>query len=416
MIMGPIDRTRSRRGHARRFLAWPMALVITVTFAAADPAVPAPEPPYPRVAVGGATRLTLGGHDAPPDFEATLGPLDSGLTFRTARLWAKGHLAEGIGFQTEMDFGQPGRPSFQNAYLELQGLGHPFGTLRLGRWKQPFSLETMTSIRFLTFLERATLFTLVPFRRTGAGFFDVSDDQQSTWAFSVMRGGDDNFGNDVSDEDGTGAALRLTHLLEDQPERDRLIHAGATYHVNDPGTGTMRFATPPELVIGSATRGNIPSFSDTGALATDLYHLIGFELAIQRGRTSFQGELARAHVDRPGAPGVDLEASYIFVSHFLRGGKRTYSRAAGAFDRPEIDTPFRPDKPGGGAWELAARLSRIDLEDEEVTGGRLSSATLGVNWHLARNTKLILNHIWSTLDRAGTISTSATGLQMAYDF
>jgi phosphate-selective porin OprO/OprP len=65
---------------------------------------------------------------------------------------------------------------------------------------------------------------------------------------------------------------------------------------------------------------------------------------------------------------------------------------------------------GFGAWELAARFSRMNLNFEEglagtaavpgsVRGGDQSIVTLGVNWYLNPNFKVMMNYLLIDVDR-----------------
>jgi phosphate-selective porin len=46
---------------------------------------------------------------------------------------------------------------------------------------------------------------------------------------------------------------------------------------------------------------------------------------------------------------------------------------------------------GWGAWEVALRMSELDLSDDDIDGGRERDATLGVNWYMNRWIKLMGN-------------------------
>lgn len=398
----------------------PLALVLVAV--AQPPAEPKPEPPkYPTVSVGGVLQLDAGLFRQSDLNRRLYGDADDGADFRTARLWARGGLREGTNYMLELDFGSlasanPGRPNFQNAFLEQENL--PVGTVRAGRWKQPFSLETATSIRFLTFIERANLFAFVPFRRTGVGFFDFSDDERTTWAASVFRSADDGFGGSKGDGyRGLATAGRLTRLAWAGADDTQLLHVGAAYTWNGVD-GTVRFARFPEFALGvggSAT----PAMFDTGRLAADGYHVFGLEAASVSGPLSLQAEGTVAVVDRTRGGGTAVFPGwYVFASYFLTGESRTYIRKAGAFDRVTPRSEFTATKAGvggTGAWELAVRLSQVDVSD--VGGGRLTDLTVGLNWHLNPNAKLQFNYVRAFADAVGGASTADVfAVRAAYDF
>jgi phosphate-selective porin OprO/OprP len=56
---------------------------------------------------------------------------------------------------------------------------------------------------------------------------------------------------------------------------------------------------------------------------------------------------------------------------------------------------FDPEKGGAGAWEIAARVSRVDLEDagEGLDAGTLTDFTAALNWYLNPVTRIMLNHV-----------------------
>jgi phosphate-selective porin OprO/OprP len=62
--------------------------------------------------------------------------------------------------------------------------------------------------------------------------------------------------------------------------------------------------------------------------------------------------------------------------------------------------PFTLREPGWGAWEIAARYSQLEVDDDAfptfanpaTSASKASSWTVGVNWHLNKNFKLQLNY------------------------
>ena len=75
-------------------------------------------------------------------------------------------------------------------------------------------------------------------------------------------------------------------------------------------------------------------------------------------------------------------------------------------------------KGGWGAIELTARYSELDLSDDVIKGGRLQYATLGVNWYLNPNTRIMLNYVLANADIGGADDGNADlfGMRFQVDF
>jgi phosphate-selective porin OprO and OprP len=395
------------------------------------PAMSAPaEERFPKINVGGLLQLDAGMFNQSVANEELFGNIRDGATFRSARLWARGELLRGASYMIEMDFGalasaSPGRPNFQNAFLEFEGPPE-LGNLRLGRWKQPFNLETATSIRFLTFIERANIFAFVPFRRTGIGLQNWSADERWTWAASVFRASDDGYGGSLANDQGWATAGRLTHLLWCDDACQQLLHLGLAHTYNGAPAGTVRFGRFPEFAVGITPVGgasaNTPNFFDTGPIAASSYNVFGGELGWVHGPLSVQGEFHLAVVNALEGPNPLFPSWYLQASYFLTGESRNYLKREGAFGRVTPRENFSMTRAGGvqgwGAWELTARVSHVDVNDAGINGGRLTDLTFGLNWHLNPNAKLQFNyiHAMQSDNSRGENLADIFALRVSYDF
>lgn len=386
---------------------------------------PAPPPPvYPTVKVNGFFQADMGYFGQSDENRRQLGDIQDGADFRRFRLSASGAVASNVNYMAQLDFGFFGRPTFTDVWGEVTDVPY-LGTVRVGQWKQPFGLEVVTSVRYQTFLERSLLFqTITAFRHIGAGFYNNSEDLNTTWSLSGFRVGNDQFGNDIGDNGGWSTAGRLTHLMyyhgDSQPNsRLEYLHLGGAFWLGDPGNDRFRYATIPEAYIGAfgvpagqvpGTSGvqvpsianGTPPFVDTGFIPTNTFVHLGGEALWAHGPWSWQSELQMATVSQIGGPQLNFWGFYSQWMWMLTGESRPYLRKIGAMDRI---VPFRPFlrqgdcQTGYGAWELAARVSYLDLDDANIRGGRLTDFTAGLNWYLNGYTKLQLNYIHAMLDR-----------------
>ena len=73
---------------------------------------------------------------------------------------------------------------------------------------------------------------------------------------------------------------------------------------------------------------------------------------------------------------------------------------------------------GPGAWELAFRVSLLDLDDRGIAGGRLTDLTFGVNWYMNPYVRMTANYVRAFQSPArGTDGTADIfGIRMGYEF
>jgi phosphate-selective porin OprO/OprP len=356
------------------------------------------------------------------------GSIENGADFRRARLSAKGSVSDRMDYFLQMDFGFFGRPTFTDLWTDFKDVG-PLGTVRVGQWKQPFSLEVVSSFRYTTFMERSSSFqAFTPFRHLGIGFYDNSEDLNTTWAASYFRTGQDQFGSSLSTNGGNGASGRLTHLMWYYgPKGEDYLHLGIGYFLNAPPNDRVRFRSVPEIYVGEfvvpngepiGTSGQAvpnvangtPFFVDTGTIAgTSLTQTYGLESLWVRGPWSLQSEAMGCFIDTTHGNAF-LNGAYSQVGWFLTGEHRPYDRKAGAVDRV---IPFHSvSKSGGGmgAWEIAARWSYLDVTDNQILGGTMQNMTAGLNWYVNPYCKCAFNYIHSWADsrpiRNGVIQSS----------
>src|SRR5690606_16204002 len=94
-----------------------------------------------------------------------------------------------------------------------------------------------------------------------------------------------------------------------------------------------------------------------------------------------------------------FDGYYAQLGYFLTGETRPYRNASGIFDRvkPRRNFGWKEDS-GWGAWEVTARYSEIDLNDGGIRGGEQADFTLGLNWYLNPNTRIVWNYIHGDVD------------------
>lgn len=365
---------------------------------------------------------------------AQVGDINDGADFRRVRLGAYGDIWKTIEYRIEVDFALPGRPSFLDIWVTFNEIPY-LGKIRAGRFFEPFSLERLTSNRFLTFMERALPDVYTPKRNVGVmAFNNWGYDERGTWAAGMFRTGTDDYGGDVGDRAGWSGTGRVTYLLayDDATEGKYLWHVGGGYSYRSLTNRQIRFAERPEIRMSRFGGGDIPPFVDTGFVQANLYQLLNAEMAIVLGRFSVQSEYTYVPLGRSGdLPVQSFDGAYAYMSYFLTPDHRVYRRGIdilrrfdAVFDRLTPSTnvikdPSAPGNPRGiGAWEIAARWSSLNLSSRPVDGGRLDDVTIGVNWYLNPYTRMDLNYIRPVLTKVTTGSSNAdiVGMRLQFEF
>jgi phosphate-selective porin OprO/OprP len=123
---------------------------------------------------------------------------------------------------------------------------------------------------------------------------------------------------------------------------------------------------------------------DTGVWeAVDHGSALGLEAAGSAGPAVVRSEFYRASWKRD-SKDLHFKGWYAEATWFMTGEKANYRD--GKFIRPAI----LGDR---GAWELAARYSSIDLNDEDVRGGTQKNLSFGVNWYSRIHWRFMANLI-----------------------
>lgn len=400
---------------------------------------------YPSVEVHGVFQADSGWFVQDATSRATVGNIQDGVDFRRTRLAAIGSLTPNTNYFVQMDFSFPGRPTFTDVWWEMTKVPL-LGNVRVGQWKQPFGLEVVSSFRFTTFAERSLSFqAFTPFRHIALGMYDWNEEETMTWAASVYRAGQDQFGGSIADQGGYAGVGRITWLPWYEKPGDNYLHLGLGYNYVAPNHHLTRFRSIPEYFIGeqvgqlpTGTSGiaipgaidGTPFFVDTRAIRVNHYNLVGTELLWVRGPWSLQSEWMYMMATRTDGLSANFPTIYVQGGYFLTGEHRPYIRKLAQINRVEpkrsvrfLDT--REDKnkdkdqeTGWGAWELAARYSYIDLNSRDIEGGRLNDTTLGVNWYLNPYVKVQFNWIRAFLDNPihDSSMTNIYGLRTQMDF
>ena len=271
---------------------------------------------------------------------------------------------------------------------------------KAGHFRENFGMETVTTSRYLTFMERSFASKLDASRHLGF--------QAQHWADRyVLIGGvhfntqgeyeEVEFSQDQNKDFGIDEGYSLTGRAVFRPiiDEEKVLHLGVagTYrtpktHLEEPNT--YRISTRSHTSI------NRKKYIDTDDIK-GVENVVGidFELAGAYKNFMFQGEYKSFNVNRmDNLESVNINGLYIQAGYLLFGGRYNYNKADGEFTRL---TRGRDN----GELEVAIRYDFIDANDfdAEIYGGSAEGYTLGLNYYFNPNVKMMLNYVYNNHDR-----------------
>lgn len=328
-----------------------------------------------------------------------------GSIIRRARLGVLGIWNYDWEWQMEVDF-RDLEVRFANAYIAY--LGWDQSRFAIGHFKEPFSMESSTSSRRITFIERATpVDAYRPDRELGFLYETI---RPNMYVGLGAFGGDSVVRNRRVTE---GFSLAGRASFAPINEEDRFLHIGgsANYRKNAyrQREGRNREYLDVRLRSRLGTRAvdgrmiglnDIPNVKDFSRAA--------LELAKGWGPFAVQGEYLWVDVNRDfGLESLTLKGWYAQASWFLTGETHTYRAESGDMGAPMVNHPFGSRDGGPGAWQLALRYATADSNSRDYDGHAMDHWTLGLNWFPIPEIVLKLNYAYVDAENLGGERTTA---------
>ncbi len=333
------------------------------------------------------------------------------IELRRARLGVKGKFAKD--FNYEIVGNLPGTATVDIAYVDYAK--YPEAKLRLGRFKQPFNLEELTSSNNIDFMERSFVNQLAPAKKNGAMFFGEPK-TGFTYALSAysMNDSEQDSKNDKMNFAGR-STLNFGELFGNKTMVAHIGLAGfdAEYNVTPTtssgsgGTTTnasiLSFRTPGRGLsnIFAAQIGGAPAPSgqsfNSNSTSQVKSSAVGIEGAFAVNNIKVQGEYARAGIKGQtgvnnnagtlGGDSLDLNANVFYgeVMYLATGEKYADAYKGGAFGSIKPINNFDLDKNHWGAWEFGLRAEKYTVDDISLVAGN-GGTTEGVGATRIRGT------------------------------
>lgn len=335
-------------------------------------------------------------------FDTRTFPFGSGRTgnesflMRRVRPVISGTVGKYAEFMIQPAFDE-GRPSLFDAFVDVRE-GQQL-QLRFGKYKTPFSLERLQAAQDLSFVERSLAQNLAPNRDVGVQLHGDTLKGRLSYAAGVMNGAPDgvNIDGDAGREKDIVARVFLRPWVNQPKHGLRGLGFGvAATH------GERDEALP--IVFRAADRNAFFQYR-TGTVGAGALTRVAPQFYYYHGPLGLMGEYYH-NSEQVARNGVEADLDH--HGWFLQATYVVTGEHAG-FRSPTPRHPFDPNRGYWGAFEVGARYSRLDLDDDSIRLGfadRANSAlrsqawTLGLNWYLTASLKFQLNYEHTSFGRA----------------
>ena len=374
-----------------------------------------------------------------------------GTTFRRVRLGVLGVMYDDWEWQIEVDFRDAEQDDrslrFANVYMAYL---FDHGRLAGGYFKEPWSLESHTSSRRISFMERAAPVDALrpnPSRAMGVLYETL---QPGYYVGAGIYGGEGT-GRTRDITEGYALAARGSFAPYESSEDRIYSHLGISlnHRVNSYGRGddcvdaqdkpTRCYQPVRKRTRSGARAAEMRAVGRNDIEGVEDFQTMALEGAFGVGPFSMQAEYIRADFNRPSGlteenfagefneaeidntewlnhydRTVTQDGWYVEGTYLLTGESRNYRAFSGDFGGQNVNNPLSAG--GSGAWQVGLRYATMDgytdqyavdqdgelvvgedwMDDDEYGGGqKVDQYTIGLNWWPEKDIVFKVNAIYN---------------------
>ena len=309
---------------------------------------------------------------------------DSEFELRRAELVLKGkgpgNLEWVVGYDAKAD-------KFLDTNVKYKLGGNSNHFIQAGQFKQPNSLEELSSTKNNDFISKAAVTNTYAVARRLGGAYSYGD---NNWSITAAA-----FGRELTRNLAHGSGYGARGTWAPINEKGQVLHFGLSYVDYDTDADTLRVRARPNADLATARLVDSGNMTDTDKVST-----LGAEAMYIGGPFKAQAEYYTSKAKRMTRDNYTSDGFYVSGVWNITG--ETWGYKGGT---PSLGLP---DDPGRGMWQLGARFDSIDLNDgglrapaviggaplvDGVLGGKMDIWTVGANWYWRSNFKASLNYV-----------------------
>ncbi len=316
---------------------------------------------------------------------------------RTARPIIEGSLGKLVGFRFTPEFAGDSA-TIVDAYVDLRF--NPAYTVRAGKFNSPVGLERLQSSSALSEVERALPSELAPNRDIGVQLQGDVAEGRFGYAIGVFNGTVD--GRDAVTTNPDNEFEYAGRVFFEPFKNDANALSGLGFGIgasvgDKRGSGNNflpRYRTPGQVQFfnyraAALADGQQSRLSPQGYYYRNAFGLLA-EYIVSKQEVSIGGVREE----------LSNKAWQATASYVLTGEDASYRGVV------KPSHPFSPGTGGWGAFEVVGRYGVLEVDDDAfplfadpaVSASEAASWTVGLNWYLNSNLKLVLNYLHTSLE------------------
>lgn len=340
---------------------------------------------------------------------------NDGFFLRRARPIIEGTLFGDLDFRFTPEFGAF-NTAILDAYLDYQIW--PELEVRLGRFKGPVGFENLLSDSAGLFNERSLPTDLVPLRNQGIQLSGTLADgllNYSAGVFSATGDGRNASNDNISDDLELAGRLFVRPFIRNQ---DSFLH-GLGLGVSGSFSQVSSNATLLPSTLGGTRPGYLTPAGQqffaynpsVGPVVADGTHWrVSPHLIFTKGPFGIMGEYV---ISQQGVLNATTLRKADLTHHAWQvAAQWVLTGEPASFDGIVPTRPVTASDFGWGAWQLVARFGQLDLDDatfqgfsDPATSARSSTSwSVGINWWLNQNLRVLTSFTRSTFNGGGVIN------------
>ena len=306
---------------------------------------------------------------------------------RRARIDLRGKINNAFSFRILPEFGDGKNGELLDAYLDWKT--SESAALRIGKFKSSIGLERVQSGSRLLFLERGLTDNLVPNRDAGIAWNYKTKEQQVT--IGIANNAGDRIDAGVDNDDTKAVYARIYW----QPE-----------YLGGLGIGIASSLAESEL------NSSLPTYKTSSRATVFRYNSdvlrdgketrVAPHFTYYNGQFGAFGEYVASSLELTNSQNQQVDitntAWQVVASWIVSGEQNSWGGVKPASD--------------SGAWEVVARLAELNIDEDVFIAhadaarsvSNIRSATVGVNWHVNNNVKVLVNYEISDFDNGKSVS------------